>query len=105
MRRLLEWGWLAAVLTMGVDGLQAKVRMIIVAPSGGEFSTIQAAVNAAPDAGAVLMIRPGVYREVVHVDKSNIQFRGILTIRRRWCWCMGTTRLRRAGRRVRRRCL
>jgi pectin methylesterase-like acyl-CoA thioesterase len=38
--------------------------------------TIQAAVNAAPDTGAVIKIRPGVYREVVHVDKPKIQFRG-----------------------------
>jgi pectin methylesterase-like acyl-CoA thioesterase len=76
MRRDSGLGWLAVVLAMGVGVAQAKVRIIIVAPSGGEFSTIQAAVTAAPDAGAVILIRPGVYREVVHVDKSNIQFRG-----------------------------
>jgi pectinesterase len=33
-------------------------------------------VTAAPDAGAVVKIGPGVYREVVHVDKPRIQFRG-----------------------------
>jgi pectinesterase len=33
-------------------------------------------VNAAPDTGTVIRIRPGVYREVVHVDKPKIQFRG-----------------------------
>ena len=93
------------VLAMGVAVAQAKVRIIIVAPSGGEFSTIQAAVTAAPDAGAVILIRPGVYREVVHVDKRTFSFAGIRTIRRRWCWCMGTARRVRAGLRARRRCL
>ncbi len=74
--RLRGLGWLATVLAMGVGVAQGKVRIMIVAPSGGEFTTIQAAVAAAPDAGAVILIRPGVYREVVHVDKANIQFRG-----------------------------
>jgi pectin methylesterase-like acyl-CoA thioesterase len=51
-------------------------KTITVAASGGDFVTIQAAVNAAPEDGAVIRIRPGVYREVVHVDKPGIQFRG-----------------------------
>ena len=33
-------------------------------------------MNAAPDTGAVIKIQPGVYREVVHVEKPKIQFRG-----------------------------
>jgi pectinesterase len=52
------------------------LKTITVAASGGDFTTIQGAVNAAPDAGAVIRIKPGVYREVVHVDKAKIQFRG-----------------------------
>ena len=51
-------------------------KTITVASSGADFSTIQAAVNAAPDTGAVIRIQPGTYREVVHVDKPRIQFRG-----------------------------
>ena len=51
-------------------------KTITVAASGGDFTTVQAAVNAAPEDGAVIRIRPGVYREVVHVDKPGIQFRG-----------------------------
>ena len=51
-------------------------KTITVASSGADFSTIQAAVNAAPDTGAVIRIQPGTYREVVHVDKPKIQFRG-----------------------------
>ena len=57
--------------------LSAEVpKTITVGPKGADFTTIQAAVNAAPDAGAVIRIRPGVYREVVHVEKPGIEFRG-----------------------------
>jgi pectin methylesterase-like acyl-CoA thioesterase len=51
-------------------------KTITVGAAGADFTTIQAAVNAAPDEGAVIRIRPGVYREVVHVDKPKIQLRG-----------------------------
>ncbi|WP_213806382.1 pectinesterase family protein [Granulicella sp. dw_53] len=69
----------AAVLAMacGVAGAKGPaVKTITVGASGAEFTTIQAAVNAAPETGAVIRIRPGVYREVVHVDKPGIQLRG-----------------------------
>jgi pectinesterase len=52
------------------------LKTITVGATGADFTTIQAAVNAAPDTGAVIKIRPGVYREVVHVDKPKIQLRG-----------------------------
>jgi pectin methylesterase-like acyl-CoA thioesterase len=51
-------------------------KRITVGSAGADFTTIQAAVNAAPAEGAVIRIRPGVYREVVHVDKAKIQLRG-----------------------------
>ncbi len=41
-----------------------------------DFGSVQDAVNAAPEAGAIIRIRPGVYREVVHIDKPGIQLRG-----------------------------
>jgi pectinesterase len=63
---MLLWGqaWAAAKKT------------IRVAPTGAEYTTIQAAVGAAPEGGAVIKIAPGTYREVVHVDKPGIEFRG-----------------------------
>ncbi len=64
----------------GSQGFAQGIRTITVAPPGasraGDFSTVQEAVTAAPETGAVIRIRPGVYREVVHVDKPNIQLRG-----------------------------
>jgi pectin methylesterase-like acyl-CoA thioesterase len=42
-----------------------------------DFGSVHEAVEAAPPEGAIIRIRPGVYREVVHVDRPNIQLRGI----------------------------
>jgi pectin methylesterase-like acyl-CoA thioesterase len=63
------------LMSCGVALAQAP-KTITVGATGADFTTIQAAVDAAPAEGAVIRIRPGVYREVVHVDKPKIQFRG-----------------------------
>ena len=52
------------------------VPVMSVGGAGGKFTTIQAAVDAAPAGGAEIRIAPGTYREVVHVDKAGIHFRG-----------------------------
>jgi pectin methylesterase-like acyl-CoA thioesterase len=62
-------------MSCGIAGAQGP-KTITVGATGADFTTIQAAVNAAPDEGAVIRIRPGTYREVVHVDKPKIQLRG-----------------------------
>jgi pectinesterase len=64
-----------ALLSYGVVLAQGP-KTITVGAAGADFTTIQAAVDAAPAEGAVIRIRPGVYREVVHVDKPKIQLRG-----------------------------
>src|SRR5260370_19063901 len=56
--------------------LAQGLKTITVAATGADYTTVQAAVNAAPETGAVIRIRPGVYREVLHVDKPKIQLRG-----------------------------
>jgi len=63
------------LMSCGIAWAQGR-KTITVGATGADFTTIQAAVNAAPDEGAVIRIRPGVYREVVHVDKPKIQLRG-----------------------------
>jgi pectinesterase len=75
MRRLSRWSLVVVVASWGVAWAQG-LKTITVGATGADFTTIQAAVNAAPYAGAVIRIRPGVYREVVHVDKPKIQLRG-----------------------------
>jgi pectin methylesterase-like acyl-CoA thioesterase len=69
LRRLAAVALLAAAA--GAQGLKT----ITVGP-GADYTTVQEAVTAAPDTGAIIRIRPGIYREVVHVDKPNIQMRG-----------------------------
>jgi pectin methylesterase-like acyl-CoA thioesterase len=73
---VLALGMIGAVGSGWAQGL----KVLTVAPAGaspaGEFTTVQEAVTAAPATGAVIRIRPGVYREVVHIDKPNIQLRG-----------------------------
>jgi pectinesterase len=72
-----RWSLAVAVVLLACGILRAQgIKTITVGATGADFTTIQAAVNSAPDAGAVIKIRPGVYREVVHVDKPKIQFRG-----------------------------
>lgn len=44
----------------------------VIAPAGGDFSSIQAAVDAARD-GDTLIVRPGVYRERVVIHKDGLR--------------------------------
>jgi pectin methylesterase-like acyl-CoA thioesterase len=58
--------------------LIASDRDVVVAGDGsGDFRTIQAAIDAAGHDGAVIRIRPGVYKERILVGKPKIQFRGL----------------------------
>ena len=51
-------------------------RTLYVAASGtGDFYSIQHAIDVAPADGAVISIAPGVYREVLKIDKPNIHLR------------------------------
>ena len=49
--------------------------LYVAADGTGDFSSIQTAVNAAPSTGALVLVAPGTYREVLTVDKPNIQLR------------------------------
>ncbi len=41
-----------------------------------DFRTVQEAINAAPEDGSVIQIKPGLYREVIAVNKPFIELRG-----------------------------
>ncbi|MGD0735007.1 MAG: pectinesterase family protein [Terracidiphilus sp.] len=49
--------------------------LYVAADGTGDFYSIQRALDAAPKTGALLLVAPGVYREVLTVDKPNIQIR------------------------------
>jgi pectin methylesterase-like acyl-CoA thioesterase len=54
-------------------------KFLTVGASGADYTTVQAAVTAAPETGAEIRIQPGIYREVVHIDKPNIRLVGVTT--------------------------
>lgn len=56
----------------------ARISHATVSQDGtGDFKSIQAAVDAAPADGVVIRIRPGIYRELVVINKNHVQLRGI----------------------------
>jgi len=50
--------------------------LYVAADGSGDFYSIQKALDAAPDTGAMLLIAPGTYREVISISKPNIELRG-----------------------------
>ena len=75
--------WISAVwmLTFCSVGLAEHLPTLTVIPAGAklgknQYNSVQDAVAAAPDTGANIHISPGVYREVVYVDKPNIHLHG-----------------------------
>lgn len=66
------------LLCMSVLTVRAQ-RKIIVAATGGDFTSIQGAINSLPDSSAaprIIFIRKGVYAEKLYIEKSNIVFEG-----------------------------
>lgn len=57
-----------------------SAKKIIVDPSGkGDFKSIQAALNSLPDSSSlarVILIKRGVYKEKIYIEKSNIVLQG-----------------------------
>ncbi|MGB6194713.1 MAG: pectinesterase family protein, partial [Terracidiphilus sp.] len=54
-----------------------ELKTLHVAQDGSaDFTLIQAAINAAPETGALIVVAPGTYREVLTVDKPKIRLRG-----------------------------
>ena len=49
--------------------------LYVAADGTGDFYSIQRALDAAPKTGALVLVAPGTYREVLTVDKPNIQIR------------------------------
>ena len=49
--------------------------LYVAADGTGDFYSIQRALDAAPKDGAVVLVSPGTYREVLTIDKPNIRLR------------------------------
>jgi polygalacturonase len=49
--------------------------LYVAADGTGDFYSIQRALDAAPKTGALVLVAPGTYREVLTIDKPNIRLR------------------------------
>jgi polygalacturonase len=49
--------------------------LYVAADGTGDFYSIQRALDAAPKTGALVLVAPGSYREVLKIDKPNIRIR------------------------------
>jgi polygalacturonase len=49
--------------------------LYVAADGTGDFYSIQRALDAAPKDGALVLVAPGIYREVLTIDKPKIQLR------------------------------
>lgn len=75
--RLELAGVFALALGAGCAAAQSKLPQLTVAQdSSAQYKTLQEALNAAPETGAVLHIKPGTYREKLRIEKNGIQLRG-----------------------------
>lgn len=67
----------AAISKMQAPAANPTKTSLVVAPDGsGDFRSVQQAVDALPDGGGTVHLRPGTYREVVHVRKPNVRLIG-----------------------------
>jgi polygalacturonase len=49
--------------------------LYVAADGTGDFYSIQRALDAAPKTGALVLVAPGIYREVLKINKPNIRLR------------------------------
>lgn len=63
-----------APVMAGTDPAEDET-LYVAADGTGDFYSIQRALDAAPKTGGVVLVAPGIYREVLTVDKPNITIR------------------------------
>ncbi|MBC7948809.1 MAG: pectinesterase [Chitinophagaceae bacterium] len=67
------------LVVIGSVSSQKQVRIVVDAKGGGNFKTIQAAINSLPDSSReprLISIRNGVYEEKVYLTKTNLTIEG-----------------------------
>ena len=77
--------WLAATALIGLlaGTIGARKREFVVSADGtGDFKSVQAAVDALPEQGGTIRIRPGIYREPIVVVKEIEPSLGPVAVRK-----------------------
>lgn len=59
------------------QGIGTKATVTVSRGGQGEFKTIQDAIDHAPAAGEIIRVRPGVYREKLHISSPKIWLVGL----------------------------
>lgn len=54
-----------------------KHQVTVAADGSGDYTTVQDGVDALSEDGGTVLIKPGTYREVVHISKPNVRIRGL----------------------------
>jgi polygalacturonase len=54
-----------------------KRRVIVAADGSGDYKTVQEAIDALSNNGGTIQIKPGTYREVVHIAKPRVRMQGM----------------------------
>ena len=74
--RFVKFPALTSAPEMAGDAPAADRTLYVAADGSGDYFSIQQALDAAPDDGAVVQVAPGTYREVIAVLKPNVTLRG-----------------------------
>ena len=73
--RFVPFPTLATAPEMAGTVLPEDETLYVAADCTGDFYSIQRALDAAPKDGALVLVAPGTYREVLTIDKPNIRLR------------------------------
>lgn len=66
--------WKLDLSTLNRPGKKRK--LVVAQDGGGDFRTVQQALNALPDTGGEIAVKPGIYREVVTIRKPHVHLYG-----------------------------
>jgi polygalacturonase len=67
--------WSVDLKTVRHPGRRAK--LVVAQDGSGDFRTIQEAIDALPDTGGDITVRPGTWREVVTLRKPHVRLHGV----------------------------
>ncbi len=55
----------------------AKHQVTVAADGSGDYKTVQEGIDALSENGGTVLLKPGVYREVVHIAKPHVRMQGL----------------------------
>ncbi len=55
----------------------AQQRVTVASDGSGDYKTVQEGIDALREDGGVVLVKPGIYREVVHIAKPHVRLLGL----------------------------